>query len=462
MSIETNTLADWQAVMGAVPAPVAQSLARLVADHHVALSAGFYEALMVDPEAAIFLSNESVRARIMPALQRWMTVLFGASGVADPLAVAAMQRQVGDVHARADIPVGLVSRGMRLLKSRIHALLVASPLEREDLVRAVGYVDGLMDLAFAEMSSAYVRAHELGARIDETFRIVTAGQNAALERHKQLGALTDWENSVLRALATGSPLSAVVAMRASAFGLWLQHKAPLLFDESPELAALMQQVQKMDGMLLPLMVNQQQQKRLAALPLDTTGLLRDFFAELEETLFLLNNLFERLADMEVSRDVLTQLYNRRFLPTILRRELDMARKHHNPFCVLMIDVDHFKMVNDEHGHEAGDRVLQHISALLMSHGRASDFYFRYGGEEFLAIINEVTDEQALAVAEKIRSRIAEAEIPLSDEQKLGVTVSIGVAVHQGHPDYRHLINRADEAMYEAKRSGRNRVCAAAA
>jgi diguanylate cyclase len=66
------------------------------------------------------------------------------------------------------------------------------------------------------------------------------------------------------------------------------------------------------------------------------------------------------------------------------------------------------------------------------------------------------------VAEKIRSRIAEAEIPLSDEQKLGVTVSIGVAVHQGHPDYRHLINRADEAMYEAKRSGRNRVCAAAA
>jgi len=164
--------------------------------------------------------------------------------------------------------------------------------------------------------------------------------------------------------------------------------------------------------------------------------------------------------MEVGRDVLTQLYNRRFLPTILRRELELARNHHNPFAVLMIDVDHFKRVNDSHGHETGDRVLQHIAVLLQGQARASDFVFRYGGEEFLAVINEVSSEQAALVAEKVRARIEGSVLTLSDQLSLSVTVSIGLALHDGHPDYRHLINRADQALYEAKRSGRNRVVSA--
>jgi len=185
--------------------------------------------------------------------------------------------------------------------------------------------------------------------------------------------------------------------------------------------------------------------------------LRDFLAELEETRYLVNTLFDRLVDMEVGRDVLTQLYNRRFLPTILRRELEVARRQQNSFAVLMIDVDHFKRVNDEHGHETGDRVLQHMATLLLAHGRASDFFFRYGGEEFLAVVNEVDEAQAMAVAEKIRTRVEQADIPLSDDRSLRITVSIGLAMHDGHPDYRHLVNRADEAVYMAKRAGRNQV-----
>lgn len=452
MSTETDTLLDWKEVVKAVPSPVADAVADMVRRHSAELARGFYEVMMADAEATQFLSHEAVQTRLKPSIQRWMEMLF-TGHTSDTVALAALQRQVGDVHARAQIPVGLVSRGMRYLKWRVQSLLVETELNREDLVNAVGYVGGLMDLAFSEMSSAYVRVHEQGARTDETFRLVTAGQNLALERHKQQGALTDWENSVLRALATGAPLDLVPSLRASSFGLWVQHKAPLMFEAATELHTIGEQIRHLDHTLMPLLASNQ-----AGGPLqESPSVLRDVLASLEETRFVLNTVFDRLVDLEGGRDVLTQLYNRRFLSTILRRELELARGHHNPFAVLMIDVDHFKRVNDTHGHETGDRVLQHVAVMLQGLARASDFFFRYGGEEFLAVINEVTATQAMAVAEKIRARIEQSAVSVSEQVSLRVTVSIGLALHDGHPDYRHLINRADQAMYLAKRGGRNRV-----
>lgn len=453
MTIETNTVADWHEAITAVSPAVAQVVAAVLQQHAEELAGHFYQVMMADPEAAPFLSHDTVQSHLKPGIQRWMRVLFQGPG-SDPTAVAALQRHVGDVHARADIPVGLVSRGMRLLKTRIRTLLVQSELDRQGLVDAVGYVGVLMDLAFSEMSSAYVRTHESGVRTDEIFRMVTAGQNAALERHKQLGALSEWENSVLRILASATATSAVLTMRSSAFGLWVQHKAPLLFDEMLELQRITEQIQSIDATLLPLLLLPPAD---GAPPVEKAGVLRDFLADLEEMRFLVNAMFDRMLDMEVGRDVLTQLYNRRFLPTILRRELDMARRQQNTFGVLMIDVDHFKRVNDGHGHDAGDRVLQAIAALLLAHSRVSDFFFRYGGEEFLGVVNEVDAPHAMLLADKIRARIEQAVITISEEESLHVTVSIGVAMHTGHPDYRHLINQADAALYEAKRAGRNRV-----
>lgn len=459
MTIETNTVADWQQAINGVSPAVAQVVATVVQQHSEALANHFYRVMMDDAEAAAFLSNDTVQTRLKPGIQRWMLLLFQGTGT-DAQAVAALQRHVGDVHARAEIPVGLVSRGMRVLKAHIRGLLVQSALDRQGLVDAVGYVGGLMDLAFSEMSAAYVAAHEKGARTDEMFRMVTAGQNPALERHKQLAALSDWENSVLRVLASGAPARPMATIRSSAFGLWVQHKAPLLFDETLELAGITDKMQHMDAHLLPLL-GQDPAPPPQGLAHKAT-LLGEFLAHLEEIRFLVNAMFDRILDMEVGRDVLTQLYNRRFLPTILRREVEVARRQRNTFCVLMIDVDHFKRVNDEHGHETGDRVLQAMAALLLAHSRVSDFFFRYGGEEFLGVINEVDASQAMALAEKMRARIEQAAIPISDDKTLRVTVSIGVAMHAGHPDYSHLINQADTALYEAKRTGRNRVVQATA
>lgn len=175
-----------------------------------------------------------------------------------------------------------------------------------------------------------------------------------------------------------------------------------------------------------------------------------------ELKFLIESMFEHLVDLESGKDALTQLLNRRFLPAILARESEIARTEGKPFALLLIDVDHFKRINDQHGHQAGDRVLQQVAAILQNTVRSGDFVFRYGGEEFLVLLVEMDPQHAQRVAEKIRKRIASETLMIAGGEQLKVTVSIGVAMHDGHPDYQRLVNRADDAMYRAKQSGRNR------
>ena len=448
-TLEQDRDAEWVGVLAETRPAIKEKVAELVEQHREPMAREFYTVMMAEESARRFLNHEVVETRLHVSLQRWMDTLFRHSPNSAHT-MAALQRQVGEVHARAEIPVQLVSRGMRVLKARLFDHLVSSELDRHDLVEAVEYISSLMDLAFAEMSTAYVRSHTQGARVDEMFRMVTAGQNVALERQRQLAALTDWENVVLRALATQSDLLNVPLLRKSAFGLWIQHKAPLMFEEAVELGSIAQHIEKIDQTLLP---------QLAADGC-RTAVLRETLSTLEEARYLINALFEGLTDLEAGRDVLTQLYNRRFLQTIMRRAMKLSLRKENSFAVLMLDIDHFKQVNDRYGHDVGDRVLQQVAATMLGHARASDFFFRHGGEEFLAVLNEVNLTQALAVAEKIRARVEAMDISLGEGEPLKVTISIGVALHDGHPDFQRVITQADEALYRAKQSGRNRVVAA--
>jgi diguanylate cyclase len=128
--------------------------------------------------------------------------------------------------------------------------------------------------------------------------------------------------------------------------------------------------------------------------------------------------------------------------------------------LLLLDLDHFKAINDGHGHDAGDRALQHVAALLGQQTRGSDYLFRYGGEEFVVVLVAASESQAEVIAESLRRQIAQSPITLPNGQTLALTASIGVAGHDGHPDYERLMARADAAMYAAKRQGRNRVVVA--
>jgi diguanylate cyclase (GGDEF)-like protein len=161
-------------------------------------------------------------------------------------------------------------------------------------------------------------------------------------------------------------------------------------------------------------------------------------------------------------DPLTGLANRRRLMTRLEEEVHRSRRLKMPLSVVMIDIDHFKLVNDTHGHAMGDEVLRNIGTLLKSGVRATDLAARYGGEELTLVLPHTDLPSALQVAENMRQKFAELEHHL-DGVTLKKTASMGVASRDGQgeqPDAESLLKRADEALYRAKQGGRDRVEAA--
>lgn len=153
-------------------------------------------------------------------------------------------------------------------------------------------------------------------------------------------------------------------------------------------------------------------------------------------------------------DFLTGLSNRRALEAVLGREAEAASRYQQPLSLLLIDADHFKRVNDTHGHDAGDAVLREIAAIMRSECRQCDFPARWGGEEFVLLLPGTDAESAFAFAERVRERMAGHEFPFVGRQ----TISIGVSVFRGEAG--EMIGRADNALYQAKQDGRNRTVVA--
>ncbi len=168
---------------------------------------------------------------------------------------------------------------------------------------------------------------------------------------------------------------------------------------------------------------------------------------------------ETLCEMAMT-DSLTGLANRRRLEAVLGEQVAKAERAGKPISCLMIDVDHFKRVNDMFGHEAGDVVLRHVGAAIKSEMREEDVSSRYGGEEFLALLIGMSASQAEKRAEMIRSRIAALQITAGENSIGSVTVSIGVATAPTHCQSRNLVETTDAALYQAKSLGRNRVVVA--
>ncbi len=162
------------------------------------------------------------------------------------------------------------------------------------------------------------------------------------------------------------------------------------------------------------------------------------------------------------RDGLTRLYNKRYLDERIDAELRFARRHGTQLGMLLIDVDHFKRVNDGRGHLAGDAALQAIAGALLQTVRTEDVVARYGGEELVVLTRSIGVDGAMLLAERLRRTVEELEVAVDDGPVLKLTVSIGVAVFPVIPvsTVTELIAAADRAMYRAKQAGRNRVVGA--
>ncbi|MEO1593637.1 MAG: GGDEF domain-containing protein [Pseudomonadota bacterium] len=157
-------------------------------------------------------------------------------------------------------------------------------------------------------------------------------------------------------------------------------------------------------------------------------------------------------------DALTGVGNRRALDDTLDRAIAVAPRTDDPFVLIMLDIDHFKSVNDAHGHTIGDRVLAEIAQTIQGHARPTDACFRAGGEEFVIVASASSLVQAQKLAERLRVAITELEFPATGATSpFGVTASFGLAEHRAGETRDALYKRADDALYEAKRSGRNRL-----
>jgi diguanylate cyclase (GGDEF)-like protein len=158
-------------------------------------------------------------------------------------------------------------------------------------------------------------------------------------------------------------------------------------------------------------------------------------------------------------DGLTQVYNKRYFLETLEREISRSHRYGRDLTLLMMDLDHFKQVNDTYGHLAGDYVLKQAAQVIKAKSRREDFLARYGGEEFAILLPEIDSPQGLAFAEKIR-QIVELFPFVFDRTRILVTVSLGLAsIRTELIEPLDFIQRADENLYRAKRTGRNRVCA---
>jgi len=195
-------------------------------------------------------------------------------------------------------------------------------------------------------------------------------------------------------------------------------------------------------------------------PIDTQELLARVRTQTRRTRYveILRERVDRGLELSVI-DQLTGLYNRRYMTNQLQQYMHRAVMGGKPLSVMMLDIDHFKLINDTHGHQAGDEVLQELADRLRQNIRPMDVACRPGGEEFLVILPETPGDLAYAAAERVRRAIAAGKFNvLSDTREVAVTVSAGVSALLGpHDTMADLLARADSALYAAKSAGRNRV-----
>jgi diguanylate cyclase (GGDEF)-like protein len=164
--------------------------------------------------------------------------------------------------------------------------------------------------------------------------------------------------------------------------------------------------------------------------------------------------------IRADHDGLTRIHNRRAFDERLIDELRRHQRYRHAMSLLMVDIDHFKNINDRYGHLVGDHVLREVGRILSETLRSTDFTARYGGEEFVVILPQTAEEQARVLAERLRGAIAEARF-VHEGEAFSITVSIGVSAMQPGALTRRkdLLEKADKALYQAKHLGRNQVCA---
>ncbi|MCP0916922.1 MULTISPECIES: diguanylate cyclase [Acinetobacter] len=439
--------AQWQAICGQFSETDLSYSFEFIQQHVTVLVAEFYRQMMQEQEASYFLSDELVRSRLKNALQQWLLDSFAVPFKQDFKAIVAKQLKVGEVHARIGVPSWLIIRGIREIQRKSFAFFLQTP--QADVLAAADYMTQVLSLAAEIMCRTYEAKVEIHNDMKHTYRLFSAMQDVAVQKDRQRGCLLDWENELMfKAFSDQSQLFHP-PLSKSEFGLWFIHKAAYAFASAEQVEFIIQRIYQVDQLNQQLLDTSNQQQKLL--------LIQQIRCKNREIQHLVDQLFQVAEYIGTGNDSLTQLLNRRYLNTILIREIQFSRKNRSPLSLLAIDADFFKEINDRYGHAAGDLALQFMAEVLLESSKGSDYAFRVGGEEFLLLLVDSDWNRAQMIAETIRRRVEDTPIRSAEGESFKFTVSIGAVQYDGHPDYQRFLDAADAALYSAKNAGRNQV-----
>lgn len=420
---------------------------KFVETHSLELVSEFYTQMLQEKHALEFLSVGIVHTKLQQTLNQWILDSFKVPLTNTFEIMLKKHQTVGHVHARVGIPSWLIMRGIREIEKKVFELL---PLHYQDHAYNIAtYMIQILSFSSEIMCRAYEANLEVKNDMKHTYRLFSAMQDVSTQKEKQRGSLLDWENGLMFKVFSEANSFNHQLLSKSEFGLWFIHKAAYAFSSSEQVNIIIKIIHQVD--MLNHEISLCNDKTLAL------NIIHNIREKNREILHLVDQLFQVSEYIGSGNDSLTQLLNRRYLNTILSREINYSRKNSSPLTMLSIDADHFKTINDRYGHAAGDLALQFLAEVILEHAKGSDYAFRVGGEEFLLLQVDNDISRAKTIAESILKRVQETKIQTSTGQSFNFSVSIGVVHYDGHPDYQRFLDSADAALYAAKNNGRANV-----
>jgi diguanylate cyclase len=449
----SNSAAEVQRLIEQVDDGLRLEVFQVVARFGAEIVSAFYDQLRILDNLKDFFEQGVVEDRLSWVMRLWLTELFFfPRDSTDVTALVQRQVEVGQRHAFVNVPLAGMQTAVAALKRTLFSHLIETGFTSTQITEAVLYANGMVDWAIGIINRVFVHDMLDDARDQQTLKFQMFTVDMALQAESLRASLFDWHRHVLHMLHGETvAVECVPTLRRTNLGLWILHKGELLLPDTAEIRQLKTLGEQIDDHVQQA-AGHHRNTLIQKLRRELSVI--DQYVSTAAT--ILGSISNHLLALQGGRDSLTRLFNRRFLRTILHREVQLSISTGERFAVIILDIDHFKSINDRYGHTAGDAVLRQFSELLLATVRAGDFVFRYGGEEFLIVVACVTERTAAIVAEKLRVAISSHHFKLMDEAGHTITASLGVAVHDGHLDFNRVIDRADRVLLEAKKAGRNR------
>ncbi|MCT4741000.1 GGDEF domain-containing protein [Raoultella ornithinolytica] len=444
---------EWLPLYDGLKPEVKAILKNIAAEQSEALAARFYDFIFQDPDIARHLTYDLVQERLSRSLAVWVNDIL-TSEKEQLQALAERQYHIDSIHARIGIPAEAVLRGARQLKAGlIEYVRDNDKIDHQTGLATIHYAVMSINMAIEMMCHAYTLSHYRATKNEEAYRLYSLMDNVPMEYGKQQASLSGWENSAIFNIVSENKNDINgTLLSESEFGLWFRHKCVRYFNKNAQMEEIADLITQVDNLIIGWKSSDS-----GAEYKNTQTLLQSIHILCQKISSQLGVIFSSLSQMQNGKDSLTSLLNRRYLPVVLKHEVTLAMEHELPMTVAIVDIDHFKEINDNWGHMVGDRAIKHVADLLSNNIRSSDYIFRYGGEEFLLVLVETGAAEAFALLERLRKSISQLPFNVGGETNIAITTSAGFAVHTGHPDYNRLLRDADSALYVAKRSGRDCV-----